>query len=48
MGKMSKYNTPKNGKIVMKFAQKGALLQCGNNRYTKFECKRMKTFVVTD
>ena len=38
MEKMSKFNSPKNMKMLIKFAQKGeAHVQCINNHYAKFE-----------
>ena len=41
---MSKFNSPKNKKKFIKFAQKGeAHVQCVNNHNTKFENKGMKT-----
>ena len=38
MEKMSKYNSPKNKEMFIKFAQKGeAHVQCINNYYAKIE-----------
>ena len=46
---MSKFNTPKNNKILSNVCKiGGAHLQLVNNHYAKFECKEMKTKGVTD
>ena len=49
---MSKFNSPKNKKMFIKFAQKGeAHVQCMNNyfkQFVKYEYKGMKTLGVTD
>ena len=50
MGKMSKFNTHKNDKKIMKRVHKikGAHLQCVNSHCKKFEYKGMNTVGVTD
>ena len=49
MEKMYKFNSPKNKKMFIKFAQEGeAHVQCMNNHFAKFEYKGMKTLGVTD
>ena len=46
---MSKFNSPKNKEMFIKFAQKReAHVQCMNNHYAKFEYQGMKTLGVSD